>query len=113
MPTFQAIKLILDRLVLGKTAYLQDTHGKTFCWNTRTSLLAASVEVASGNYRLIDPSLIGNDQGDKTFLVKALRDPAGVDGNDQMPFEGNINGEYATVSELQTIIQWIDSNCPE
>jgi hypothetical protein len=113
MPSFLDIKAILDRLVLGKTAYLQDTHGRTFRWDTHDLLLAASVRVPSGTYRLIDPLLRGNAQGENTFLVKALRDPDGVDGNGQMPFEGDINGEYATADELATIICWINDDCPE
>jgi len=63
-------------------------------------------------FPLIDPSLIGNGQGANTNLVKALRDADGVDGNGQMPFGGNGDGQLATPLQIETIIRWIDAGCP-
>lgn len=112
MPSFDEIKAILDRLVAGKSAYLKDTHGQSFGWANREELLAAIVEVPSGSYRLIDEHLIGTIDGGSSNLVISLKDQNGVDGNGQMPFEGDISGEYATDDDITTIVEWISEGCP-
>src|SRR4051794_39596487 len=57
-----------------------------FGWDTKQQLLAATAK----GFRLIEPEKIGKNpaQGEDTNLVKALRDPDGVDENGQMPDDG-------------------------
>lgn len=114
-PTFAEIKAILDHLVLGKETDLKLIHGDHFDWTTRDSLLAAFVQRSGHQYRLIDPSLINNGKAKETYLVRILTAGITLNGRDypRMPYNGNINGEYATDEELARIALWIDSGCPE
>ena len=109
---FADVKAILDFLVRQRSDFLKDVHGPSFSWETREQLLAASVVVFSGTYRLIAPELIQAARGHETNLVRALRDPTGVDENGRMPFRGDIEGNYATSEQINTIVAWIDAGCP-
>jgi hypothetical protein len=114
-PNFWDVKAILDWLTNHRTEQqLQSIHGATFRWAARQQLLDAIVDLGDGGttFPLIDPSLVGNGQGANTNLVIALRDAAGVDGNGQMPFGGNGDGQMATPLQIETIIRWIDAGCP-
>jgi hypothetical protein len=111
-PNFWDVKAILDWLTNQRTPQqLQSVHGSTFQWRTRQQLLDAVVDLGDGGtkFPLIDKGLIGNGRGGDTNLVKALRDRDGVDGNGQMPFGGNGDGQYATPLQIETIIRWIDA----
>ncbi len=115
-PNFWDVKAILNWLTNHRTQQqLQNVHGATFRWHTRQQLLDAVVDLGDGGtkYPLIQQTLIGNGQGANTNLVKALRDPKGVGGNGKMPFGGNGDGQFATALQIETIIKWIDSGCPE
>jgi hypothetical protein len=116
IPNFWDVKAILDWLTNHRTTQqLQSIHGSTFQWQTRQQLLGAVVNLGDGGttFPLIDGTLIGNGQGANTNLVKALRDPNGVDNNGQMPFGGNGDNQHATALQIETIIKWIDAGCPE
>lgn len=84
----------------GREPRLKPIHGASFGWSTKAELLAATAK----GFRLIDPALVASKQGDQTNLVKALRDPDGVDGNGQMP-DG---GPFLSVDEINEIISWIN-----
>jgi hypothetical protein len=83
------VKEILDGAILGWKAQnngreprLKPRRGASFGWDTKEMLAAAK---ALG-LRLIDPSMVGNDQGAQTNnLVIALRDEDGLEGDWQMP----------------------------
>ncbi|HYH64285.1 MAG TPA: hypothetical protein VD866_06265 [Urbifossiella sp.] len=114
-PRFWDVKAILDWLTNHRTRQqLQSIHGSAFQWRTRQELLDAVVDLQDGGptFCLIDPGLVGNGRGAETNLVKALRDSDGVAGKGQMPFGGNGDGQHATGLQIQTIIGWIDANCP-
>jgi|SRR5215469_6756880 len=113
------IKAILDGAIAdwraahnNRVPRLKQKHGPTFGWDTKADLLNAVVIVGGQSYRLIDPDLAAQKKGDQTNLVKALRDPDGVDGNGQMPN----NGPFLTVThpdEIPEIIQWINDGMPD
>lgn len=113
-PRFADVKAILDRLVVGRSvARMQAAHGDpNFGWATLDQLKAVVVRPNGPGtdpaYPLIDPSLVGNGQGAKTNLVIALANSTGVDFNGRMP----LNGPYAAVADIQTIITWIDAGMP-
>jgi hypothetical protein len=115
VPRFPEIKAILDYLVLGKEDNLQLFHGNQFGWNDRAQLLAAAVAQHGHLYRLIDPAFVNNGKGRESLLVRVLSGPFQLDGISypQMPHNGNINGDFATVDQLTRIALWIDSGCPE
>lgn len=118
-PTFQDVQQILNFLVKGKEDRL-DIHDadkdpsevpcNKFGWETREQLLAAVANPEGDAFRLIDPSMIGNGQGDQTVLVRILTGP--FMGYQQMPKDGNIDGEYANREQLDTITRWIDAGAP-
>lgn len=113
-PRFADVKLILDRLVAGRSvARMQAAHGgPTFVWATLAQLKAVVVRPNGPGtdpaYPLIDPALVGNGQGAKTNLVIALANSTGVDFNGRMP----LNGPYAAAADIKTIITWIDAGMP-
>jgi hypothetical protein len=118
IPTFPEVKALLDHLVKGKEDNLHLYHGSNFKWTTKTQLLNATVVRNGQTYQLIDPILIGSGSGDQSYLVRALTcrldlDGDGVDDVARMPYRGNIDGEYARVSDLAMLVAWIDAGCPD
>jgi len=113
-PRFADVKLILDRLVAGRSvARMQAAHGdQNFGWATLAQLKAVVVRPNGPGtdpaYPLIDPALVGNGQGAKTNLVIALANSTGVDFNGRMP----LNGPYTAAADIRTIIAWIDAGIP-
>jgi len=91
---------------------LKQKHGPSFSWDTKADLAAASAVIGGQPYRLIDPDLVAQKKGAETNLIKALRDPDGVDGNGQMPN----GGPYLTDTHpayIDEIIQWINDGMPD
>jgi hypothetical protein len=113
-PVFADVKVILDRLVAGRSPErMKDAHGDpSFGWATLDQLKSVVVrpngQGSDPAYRLIDPSLVGNGQGAKTNLVVALSSATGVDFNGKMP----LGGPYAAAADIRTIIAWIDAGMP-
>ena len=109
------VKQILDGAITGWTAkhnrapLLKKRHGASFAWDTKAELAAAVAMISGTAYRLIDPSLVGNGQGRKTYLVVALSDANGVDGNGQMPNDG----PYLSDASIGEIVRWIDDGMPD
>jgi hypothetical protein len=90
---------------------LKQRHGPAFGWDTKADLLAATAVIGGQTYRLIDPGLAAQQKGAETNLIKALRDPDGVDGNGQMPN----GGPYLTDTHptfLDEILSWINGGMP-
>jgi hypothetical protein len=112
--TFAEVKTILDSAIAGwrhknhdRVPNLTGRHNDpNFGWDTKEQLLATTAK----GFRLIERGQIGQQpgQGKDTNLVKALRDPAGVDDNGQMP-DG---GPFLPLNpDIQKIIDWIDGGC--
>jgi hypothetical protein len=114
---FAQIKQILDALVAGcDWARMRDVHGEpNFGWNTVAQLRSVTIRPTgpSGKaYPLIDMNLVNAKQAANTNLVRALRDPNGVDFNGKMPFQAP-PGRHATPTEIQLIIDWLNAGMPE
>src|SRR5262245_31612520 len=93
--TWTRVKEILDGVIAdwraahaNQVPRLRQKHGPSFSWDTKADLAAASAVIAGETYRLIDPALVAQRRGAETNLIKALRDPDGVDSNGQMPNGG-------------------------
>jgi hypothetical protein len=88
-----------------------NVHGASFDLTTKAGLLAA---VGKG-YQLIQPSVINNGKGDQANividLVTGMPAGGGHPARPRMPF----GGPYFDLSspEVQTIIAWINANCPD
>jgi hypothetical protein len=123
MVTFLDVKQVLDSAITGwrqangnavpnLTGRHQDPN---FGWATKQQLLNATAR----GLRLIDPNMIGKNpgQGKDTNLVKALRDPNGVNNFGQMPDGGPFLPAPPNPpdhnSPIQKIIDWIDAGCPD
>jgi len=111
---FMEVKTILD----GSIAAWKAKHGRdpdltgehqdpNFGWATNQQLQKATAR----GFQLIDKNMIGKTpgQGKDTNLVKALRDPTGVDELGQMPD----NGPFLKAADIQKIIDWIDGGCKD
>ena len=117
--TWTRVKEILDGAIAdwraahnNQVPKLKQKHGPTFGWDTKADLAAASAVIGGQPYRLIDPDLVTQKRGAETNLVKALRDPDGVDNNGQMPN----GGPYLTDTHptyIDEIIQWINDGMPD
>jgi len=117
--TWTRAKEILDGVIAdwraahnNRVPRLKQKHGPSFSWDTKADLAAASVVIGDQTYRLIDPNLVALQKGAETNLIKALRDPDGVDGNGQMPN----GGPYLTDTHptfIDEIIQWINAGMPD
>jgi hypothetical protein len=88
----------------GREPHLQ-LHGASFGWDTKDKL--ANTEAL--DFRLIDPSMVGNGQGAQTNLIVALRDEGGVDDNGQMP----ARGPFLPADQIDEIVRWIDAGMPD
>jgi hypothetical protein len=113
------IKAILDGAIAdwrtangNRVPKLKQKHGPSFGWDTKADLVNAAAVIGGQSFRLIDPALAAQQKGDQTNLIKALRDPDGVDGNGQMPN----NGPFLTDTHpgfIQEIVQWINDGMPD
>jgi hypothetical protein len=115
MVRFAEVQAILDAAIAGwrgkNDNAVPNLGGKhddpNFGWATKQQLLAATAKT----FRLIDPDKIGKPGlGKDTNLVKALRDPEGVDENGEMPDGGPF---LKPVPDIQKVIDWIDGGCPD
>ena len=119
-PVFWDVKAILQWLTNGSTSErLKLRHGPLFQWGTRDELVNAVVQLDPAQctlhddcFPLIAAELIRQQRGEDTYLVKALRDEGGVNGNGQMPPGGNADGQHATPLMIDTIVRWINAGCP-
>jgi|SRR6187200_3066183 hypothetical protein len=114
---FAQIKLILDDLVAGRDwDRMREVHSEpNFGWDTVAQLCSVTIRPTgpSGQaFPLIDMNLVKAKQGANTNLVRALRDPTGVDFNGKMPFQPP-PGKHATPSEIQLIVDWLNAGMPE
>jgi|GEM_PF-6893675 len=81
-----------------------NTGPAPMAWTTKDELLAAW----GHGKRLIDPTVIGNGQGATANLIIDLRTGFG-----KPPRRMPDGGPYITDVDINTIIAWIDSNCPD
>jgi hypothetical protein len=110
--TFAEVQAVLDEAIdgwrqrTGREPNLTGAHDSpNFGWTTRQQLLDA----AALDYRLIDPSLIGNGRAAETNLIIALSNTDGVDGLGQMPN----GGPYLPQTKIDLIAQWINEGALE
>jgi hypothetical protein len=103
---FVRVKQILDQAISDWRQVNGDPdltgHGATFSWDTKAQLLSA---VGHGK-RLIQPEVIGNNQGSKANLIVDLR--TGFNGM-RMPR----GGPFLADALIQEIVDWIDAGCPD
>jgi hypothetical protein len=114
---FADVKAILDSLVAGRdyNRMRQRHNAPNFGWNTLDQLKGVIVypDGPGGTaYPLIDMALVSAKRGEDTNLVKALRDPTGVDFYGRMPYAPP-PGRYATDDEIKTIVDWLNAGMPE
>ena len=118
-PTFQDIQSILNQLIGSTTRQrLQEVHNcPDFGWDTVEQLKNVVIDPYPGvgeTYPFIDMDLIKQGRGAETNLVVALRSPTGVDSMGRMPYSPPQEGRrYATETEIQTIIAWLNAGLPE
>jgi len=108
MASFIRVQAILDQLIEQWARQRERqpnlrVHGNSFSWRSKDELLQS---VAFGK-RLIAPEDIQNKTGTNSNLVVALR--TGVAPYSRMPR----GGPFISDSELQEVIDWIDSGTPD
>jgi hypothetical protein len=110
MPVFNDVKTILDgALAAWKAANGEpdlsghNTGPAPMVWTTKAELLAAW----GHGKQLIPPEVRGNGKGDAANLVIDLKTGFGTPPR-RMP-DG---GPYVSDADINTIIAWIDANCP-
>ena len=113
MPTFADVKAVLDKSLEGwrlrvGTPPQVGLHSNDFGWATKDQLLAAT----AFNFRLVDPAVIGNGQGDKSNLVLALRTGVPAPGGGFWPRMPH-GGPFLSDAEIQIIQDWIDTGVPD
>lgn len=106
MAEFSEVKATLDQLVDGRDIpRMKITHGgNAFNWDTAEELRNAVAEIFGTEYRLIDPTFVGNGRADETFLVQLLMGPLEEEDIPRMPFKG----PFATASQVKVIRDWIN-----
>jgi hypothetical protein len=121
MPTepvrFAQIKQILDSLIQGHSwQRIRSVHHEpNFGWDCVDQLRSIVVRPDGPTgpaFQLVDMDLVNQGQGANTYLVHALREDDGVDFRGRMPFRPP-PGRYATESEIQLIINWLNTGMPE
>lgn len=116
-PVFDDIKQILDAITQGHNLErMRKAHeSETFGWETKNQLVSSVVfprGPGGPKYQLIDPELVKQQRGDETNLVKALRDPTGVDFFQRMPLRPP-PGRHASDDEIAKIVEWLNAGMPE
>jgi hypothetical protein len=106
--SFGRVKEILDRVIVAWRDRTHrdprlNRHGPQFGWATKQELLTSE---AFGR-RLVQPEVIGNNQGHLANIVIALR--KGLTPYPRMPF----GGPYIPDGEISEIEDWINRGAPD
>jgi hypothetical protein len=111
-PRFAEVKAILDFLVRDRTENLTFIHGDRFGWASIEDLREAIARPrgSTTGYPLIQSEMVGNGQAEETNLIRVLRGT--LPGIYQMPFGGDIDGDFATEDQIAIIAKWINDGMP-